>query len=109
MGIVSVATLLATGMVNAWILVGSFHALVITEYGQLLMVKIAVFAVMLVFAGGNRFGLTPRLAVSSGNEPRLKALRQLARNSTIEIALGLAIFAIVALLGTLHPAFHFMN
>jgi copper resistance protein D len=109
LGIVSVATLLATGMVNAWILVGSFHALVITEYGQLLMVKIAVFAVMLVFAGVNRFGLTPRLAVSSGNEPRLKALRQLARNSTIEIALGLAIFAIVALLGTLHPAFHFMN
>jgi copper resistance protein D len=109
LGIVSVATLLATGMVNAWILVGSFHALVITEYGQLLMVKIAVFAVMLVLAAVNRFGLTPRLAVSSGNEPRLKALRQLTRNSTIEIALGLAIFAIVGLLGTLHPAFHFMN
>lgn len=28
------------------------------------------------------------------------------RNSTIEFALGLAIFAIVGLLGTLHPAVH---
>jgi putative copper resistance protein D len=29
------------------------------------------------------------------------------RNSTIEIALGLAIFAIVGALGTMHPAIHF--
>jgi putative copper resistance protein D len=109
LGVVSVATLLATGVVNAWILVGSFHALVVTEYGQLLMLKIVVFAAMLVFAAVNRFCLTPRLAVSSGNEPRLEALRQLTRNSAIEIVLGLAIFAIVGLLGTLHPAIHFMN
>jgi copper resistance protein D len=108
LGIVSVATLLATGMVNAWILVGSIHALLVTEYGQLLMLKIVVFAVMLVFAAVNRFCLTPRLAVSSTNEPRLEALRQLTRNSAIEIALGLAIFAIVGLLGTLHPAIHFL-
>ena len=109
LGIVSVATLLATGVVNAWILVGSFHALVITEYGQLLTLKIVVFTLMLVFAAVNRFSLSPRLALSSGDEPRLEALRQLTRNSAIEIALGLAIFAIVGLLGTLHPAIHFMN
>jgi putative copper resistance protein D len=108
LGIVSVATLLATGVVNAWILVGSFHALLITEYGQLLMLKVVVFAAMLVFAAVNRFCLTPRLAVSSGNEPRLEVLRQLERNSAIEIALGLAIFAIVGLLGTLHPAIHLL-
>jgi copper resistance protein D len=41
----------------------------------------------------------------SGSLPR--ALRQLARNSMIEIALGLAIFAIVGALGTMHPAIHF--
>jgi putative copper resistance protein D len=108
LGVVSVATLLATGIVNAWILVGSFHALLITEYGQILMLKVAVFAAMLVLAAVNRFRLTPRLAVSSGNAPRLEVLRQLERNSTIEIALGLAIFAIVGLLGTLHPAIHLL-
>jgi putative copper resistance protein D len=105
LGIVSVATLLLTGIVSAWILVGSFQALLVTEYGLLLMLKIVVFAVMLVLAAVNRFWLTPRLALSSGNEA-LPALRQLTRNSVIEIALGFTIFAIVGALGTLHPAIH---
>lgn len=105
LGIVSVATLLVTGMLNAWILVGSFHALAATEYGRLLMLKIVAFAVMLAFAALNRLWLTPRLTFS-GNEPRLDALRQLTRNSAIEIALGLTIFAMVGMLGTLHPATH---
>jgi putative copper resistance protein D len=91
LGIVSVGTLLVTGIVNAWILVGSFHALLITEYGQLLMLKIVVFAIMLAFAAVNRFWLTPQLAFSSENEAQLKALRRLTRNSIIEIALGYTI------------------
>ncbi|MEA2919527.1 MAG: copper resistance protein [Bradyrhizobium sp.] len=108
LGIVSVATLTATGTLNAWILVGSFHALVVTDYGQLLMLKIAVFAVMLVFAAVNRFWLTPQLAFAPGCAAQLKALGQLTRNSTIEIVLGFIIFAIVGLLGTLHPAIHLL-
>jgi putative copper resistance protein D len=106
LGIVTVGTLLVTGIVNAWILVGSFHALLITEYGRLLMLKIVVFAIMLAFAAVNRFWLTPQLAFSSENEAQLKALRRLTRNSIIEIALGFTIFAIVGVLGTLHPAIH---
>jgi putative copper resistance protein D len=105
LGIVSVATLLATGIVNAWILVGSIHALVGTGYGRLLMLKIAVFAIMLAFAAVNRFWLTPRLA-APGAELQLEALRRLTRNSCVEIVLGFTIFAIVAALGTLHPAIH---
>lgn len=108
LGIVSVATLTATGTLNAWILVGSFHALVVTDYGRLLVLKIAVFAVMLVFAAVNRFWLTPQLAFAPGCAAQLKALGQLSRNSTIEIVLGFIIFAIVGLLGTLHPAIHLM-
>jgi copper resistance protein D len=108
LGMVSVGTILATGIVNAWILVGSLHALIVTGYGQLLLVKLVVFAIMLGFAATNRFWLTPRLALSSGNEPQLEALRQLTRNSVTEIALGLTIFAIVGALGTLHPAIHLM-
>jgi putative copper resistance protein D len=106
LGIVSVATLLLTGIVSAWILVGSFQALLVTEYGLLLMLKIVVFAIMLVFAAVNRFWLTPQLALSSGNKAQLPALRRLMRNSVIEIALGFTIFVIVGALGTLHPAIH---
>jgi copper resistance protein D len=108
LGMVSVGTLLATGIVNAWILVGSIHALIVTGYGQLLLLKLVFFAIMLGFAATNRFWLTPQLAFSSENQPQLEALRQLTRNSVIEIALGLTIFAIVGVLGTLHPAIHLM-
>ena len=107
LGIVSVGTLLVSGFVNAWILVGSFHALLVTEYGQLLMLKLVAFATMLAFAAVNRFRLAPQLAVSPASDAQHKALGQLTRNSIAEIVLGLTIFAIVGALGTLHPAIHF--
>jgi putative copper resistance protein D len=105
-GIVIVAILLVTGIVNAGILVGSLHALLVTDYGRLLMLKIALFAVMLAFAAVNRFWLTPRLADVPDSERPFDAVGKLNRNCVIEIALGFAIFAIVGALGTLHPAIH---
>jgi putative copper resistance protein D len=106
LAVLSVSVLLATGIVNSWILVGSFRALLIAKYGQLLMIKIALFAVMLSFAAVNRFRLTPRLAGSPERAGELDAVRRLARNCHIEIALGLVIFAIVGVLGIIHPAIH---
>jgi len=101
LGIASVAILSATGVVNAWVLIGSSHALIGTEYGRLLLLKLAFFVAMLALAATNRFWLTPRLDLSSDG-----ALRWLTRNSAIEFALGLAVVAIVGMLGTLHPAIH---
>jgi copper resistance protein D len=106
MGIASVIVIFATGMINAWILVGSWHGLIATGYGRLLILKMASFAVMLLIAAINRFWLTPRLGKPPESQPQLPALRQLTRNSMIEIALALVIFAIVGMLGTLHPAIH---
>ncbi|HMI12961.1 MAG TPA: copper homeostasis membrane protein CopD [Bradyrhizobium sp.] len=106
MGVAIVVVVLATGIVNGWILVGSWHALIATFYGQLLILKIALFAVMLLIAAANRFWLMPRLALRPGSEPQIEVLRRLARNSMIEIVLALMIFAIVGMLGTLHPAIH---
>ncbi|MGB8400702.1 copper homeostasis membrane protein CopD [Bradyrhizobium sp.] len=105
MGIAVVAVVLATGIINTWILVGSLHALLVTGYGQLVLLKIALFAIMLLFAAANRFWWTPRLALPGSMPPR-EALGRIARNSMIEIALALMIFAIVGALGTLHPAIH---
>jgi len=104
LGIASVAALILSGGVNAWILVGSFRGLIVTDYGQLLMLKLAVFAAMLAFAAFNRLSLTPRLASLSKD-----ALRGLSRNTWIEIVLGFSIFALVGVLGTLHPAAHLVN
>jgi copper resistance protein D len=101
LGVISVTALMLSGLINSAILVGSFHALIATSYGELLLLKLALFAVMLSLATINRLLLMPQLAESGAG-----GLRRLTRNSAIELALGLAIFAIVGLLGTLHPAIH---
>jgi len=106
LGIACVGTLILTGFVNAWLLVGSFRALLFSDYGRLLTLKLGLFAVMLSFAAVNRFWWTPRLVLSSGHQPQPNSLRQLSLNSIIEIVLGVIILGIVGVLGTLHPAIH---
>jgi putative copper resistance protein D len=109
LGMVCVAVLIVSGAVNTWILVSSVHALLVTDYGWLLLLKIAAFVVMVGFAAVNRFSLTPRLAAGSKSGAEPGALSALNRNTLIEIALGIAIFAIVGVLGTLHPAIHLVE
>jgi copper resistance protein D len=109
LGLISVAALILSGIVNAWILVGSVRGLLVTDYGRLLLLKLAAFATMIGFAGINRFWLTPRLEPVSKAGIYPRALSALSRNTFIEIALGLAIFAMVGVLGTLHPAIHLMQ
>jgi copper resistance protein D len=109
LGIVSVAAVLGSGSVNAWILVGSVDGLIATQYGRFLMLKMALFAAMVAVATVNRFWWTPRLALPVESAGQLEALRQLTRNSVIEIALALIIFAIVGMLGTWHPAIHVLG
>lgn len=99
LGILAVETIFVTGFVNSWNLVGGFGALVATNYGRLLLVKIVLFLTMVGFAAVNRFCLAPRLALDG-------ATRDLERNSLIEVALGLLVLSIVGALGTLSPAIH---
>jgi putative copper resistance protein D len=106
LGIASVATILLTGAINTWYLSGSIKALAETKYGRLLLIKIALFLAMLGVAAFNRLQLTPRLVESPGATAALTAQRQLCRNAAIEAAMGAAIIAIVALLGTLPPGSH---
>jgi len=101
LGLVCVGVILATGSINSWFLVGSVPALIGTDYGQLLLVKIALFLVIVAVAAVNRLRLTP--LVRDGSRKGLLALR---RNAVIETVLGAAIIAIVAVLGTLPPAAH---
>ncbi|MBU6458685.1 MAG: copper homeostasis membrane protein CopD [Bradyrhizobium sp.] len=109
LGMISVAALIVSGLANAWILVGSFRALLVTDYGRLLLLKIAAFAIMIAFAAVNRLWLTPRLALVPKEVAHPSALSALRRNTLIEIVLGLAIFAMVGVLGTLHPAIHLVQ
>lgn len=106
LGMVSVATLILSGLFSAWLLVGSWRGLVVTEYGLLLSVKLVLFVVMLALAAVNRLWLTPQLASVAQGQPEPTALRRLTRNTVVELALGLGVFAIVGALGLQHPAIH---
>ena len=103
LGVVSVGILVATGIVNGWILSGSMAALVGTDYGRLLLLKIAVFCVMLTVAGINRLWLTPRLVEAMDADLAADTLHRLRRNSLIEATLGAIVVAIVGVLGMLPP------
>jgi len=106
LGIASVATLLASGIVNTWVLAGSVAALRDTDYGRLLLVKVALFLVMVAAAAVNRLVLTPRLVQELDMATGLEALRRLRNNSAIEAAIGAIILVIVGVLGTLPPGLH---
>jgi putative copper resistance protein D len=106
LGIVSVGALLVTGIVNSYYLAGSAPALLHTDYGRLLLIKIALFLLMVAIAAVNRLQLTPRLLQHASIAASRDALRQLRRNATIEALAGAAVIAIVAALGTMPPAIH---
>jgi putative copper resistance protein D len=106
LGITTVATLLITGFVNSWYLVGSISALTESEYGHLLLIKLALFAAMVVIAAFNWSQLTPRLLQNADAGAAQKARCTLRRNAAIEASLGALIICIVAVLGTLPPASH---
>ncbi len=108
-GTISVVIIVATGMASGVILLGlpTPSALLSTLYGQLLLAKLALFALMLTLAAANRWRLTPALhhaQASGGNTmPVGPALTHLRRSLTFETGAALAILALVAWLGTLDP------
>jgi copper resistance protein D len=99
LGVISVGTLLASGVANSWYEVGTLNNLFVTSYGQLVLIKIAIFAAMIALASVNRFYLTPRLATAS-------TVRWLYRTSLAETGLGFAAVAVVGFLGAMAPASH---
>jgi putative copper resistance protein D len=103
LGLLAVATLLASGAVNTIFSVESLDTLVASAYGRVLLLKIALFAVMAALAAINRLKWMPDLAAAASDG----AARPIARihvNALGEIALGIAIVLLVAWLGTMAPA-----
>lgn len=105
-GSIIVGLLVVTGLVSGWILVGPDHVfnLLITEYGRLLAIKLALFTVMIGLAASNRFRLTPALGrqLAADASPRA-AFAALRRSIVIEMILAAGVLAAVAWLGTLAP------
>ncbi len=107
LAVLAVAGLAASGVINTWFMLNGGRDLVTTNYGRLVLLKGALFLAMLAFAGANRLGLTPRLdSTSATSSAQRNALRRICVFTAMEVALGVAVICVVALLGQLPPAAH---
>lgn len=106
-GTLCVLVIAATGLINGQIVVGSAHVSqsLASPYGQLLLVKLLLFAAMLGLAAANRWRLSPALltAVASPGAAPARAAAAIRASLLLEAAAGLAILALVAWLGMLQP------
>ncbi|OYX15003.1 MAG: copper resistance protein CopD [Brevundimonas diminuta] len=99
-GTAAVGALVVTGLINSAYLVGVSKALNLTAspYGVLLMIKLALFGLMVCLAAANRFRLAPLMARDAG-----QAMPHLKKSLAIEFAMALAILAVVAVMGVQPP------
>jgi putative copper resistance protein D len=96
-GIIAIAAILAGGLVNVWARWRSLDALLASAWGDLVLVKLTLFAALLALAIQNRFALMPRFLTD------LRSRNRLAGNVLIEQVCLLAILGAASLLGITAP------
>lgn len=104
-GTVIVALIIASGLVNSWMLVGPKNLMTLqsTLYGKLLIAKLLLFGIMLAIAAANRFKLTPALERALQSKTPALALTRLRNSLVIELTLIVSILGLVAWIGTYQP------
>jgi putative copper resistance protein D len=109
LGLAAVSAIIATGLVNAWMLVGGFPRLVGTPYGRLLLVKLGLLVPLIGVAAVNLRRLKPAIAAAAAGNRRdtlPTLLTRLRRNVLIEAALGGLVLLVTGALGVTPPARH---
>jgi putative copper export protein/mono/diheme cytochrome c family protein/peroxiredoxin len=99
-----VGALAVSGLWSAWLQVASIAGLLGTRHGKLLLLKLVIFAAMLVLASLNR-RVMPALAGEAATIGR-PAMRRLSRLVAAEAALALLVLAVVAAMTVTPPARH---
>jgi copper resistance protein D len=101
-----VSVIAVTGLINllAMVGIGGLTAALATDYGQLLLLKLALFVMMLGLAGLNRWRLVPRLRATLEEKPGVAVLVALRRIIAVETGVAFFVLAVVAMLGTLSPS-----
>jgi copper transport protein len=119
---VAMVVIVMTGIAQSWRQLGSLPALGHTTYGRLLLGKVAVFLVLLAFAGSSRAlvrrKLTARVVVGAGaatqtargtepdrpsDDADARSIWLLRRLVVAEMTIALLVLAITALLGITTP------
>lgn len=96
-GHAAVVAVLATGIVNTFMILGRLPTNFASPYQAGLALKMLTVAAMVLLALYNRYRLAPRLALKP------EAAFALARNAAIEIGLGGVVLALVSAFATFDP------
>ena len=91
------------GTVMAWDLAGSFRALGATEWGRLLVVKVVLFAVVLITAQLSKRWVLDRLGVAVALRGHLTLVRPFVLSVAAETVLAASTLAVASLLVTTSP------
>ena len=100
----SIAVLVVTGALNTVATLGSVGNFIATPYGIVLAIKIILVALMIGVTAENNLILAPKLAAGAPQPPEgpspktLGIQRRLVRLSYLNLALGLTVLLLVAIL-----------
>ncbi|MGH6825827.1 CopD family protein [Methyloceanibacter sp.] len=97
-----VAAIAGTACFQGWVLGGGVAGLIGTAYGWVLLLKAALFAVLLGLAAINRFRLTPALERRDAEPARWALMRTIAGETVI----GLMVVLAAGALSGLEPGMH---
>lgn len=99
---VAMGVILVTGVLLTWFLVGNFPGVIGTEYGRLLLFKLALLAGVFVIAGGLQRHLLPLLEL----KPSDATFRSYANRVKIETVLAVLIVIVASDMAGLAPPAH---
>ena len=102
LGSISVAVLVTTALFQGVELSGGFRGLTGTAYGGVLLIKVALFVLLVALAALNRFRLTPLLGGAGGETAR----RTLTASIATETVIGLLVVLAASVLSSLEPGMH---
>lgn len=106
LGITLVSVVVVTGLINAQMIFGlpNSGTVLMTGYGQLLAIKVALFALMLLCGGRNALiGRSRAAAHARLDADPTTSLASLRASLTIEITLAIAVIGLVAIAGMMSP------
>ena len=107
LAIVSVAVLLVTGLYQSWIQVGTLKTLFSTDYGRVLVVKLALFLGMAGLAALNLLSTKPKLLrATQQHKEEFSAAKKALNRIGAESSLALLIFFVTGLLTVLPAGVH---
>ena len=99
---------LSTGIFNSWRQIGELSNLWTSDYGEILIVKVALVSVMMLIGAINRFYLVPRVE-QWGNHPNKKDKKIVARFQAVlrvDSVLFVTIILAAVILGMQSPPAH---